>query len=220
MLELNFMGGSIQNYLKMAELTQKFELKKTQGTLSFNEEELIEKQKEIKQLEKQAADIRKSNKIASIDSKLKAGGVPTDQELKYLKSNDYTLYTKAVAVLEERKAYRKSLHNAKTKDEVSRINNLKLQQFTTELSAAKGDFEKTEQIGRRFMGVMSEHTQFVGSERYSKLPTDKEYYSGKKKVPVTTYDSDRLPVFIFSQINKQLNEDHEDSEVHSVDITV
>ncbi len=220
MTDLSFIGGSIQNYLKMSELTQKFELKKSESTLSLNSDELTERQKEIQQLEKQAEDIRKSNKISSIDSKLKAGGVPTDKELKYLKENNYTLYTKAVAVLEERKAYRKAVENARTKDEVSRINNLKLQQFTTEIKAAKGDFEKTEQIGRRFMGVMSEHTSFINSKRYNDLPTDKEYYSGKKKPPAESYKGDKLPIFIFSEINKQLNDADESTEVHSIEITV
>ncbi len=217
MVHLNFVGGSLHNHIKQLELTQKFELKKQEGTLISGLEELSERQKEIKELERQAADIRKSNKIAAIDSKLKAGGVPTEDELKYLRANNHELYSKAVEVIEERRAYKKSLQRANTKDEVSRINSLKLQQFSTELKAVDGDMEKTEQIGRRFMGVMAEHTSFISSKRFDELPTDDEYYEGKRKPTSAIADKDNLPNIIFTEISRILNEG---AEIHAVEITV
>ncbi len=217
MVHLNFIGGSLHNHIKQVELTQRFEQKKQEQTLNKSIEEMTERQQLIQDLERQAEDIRKNSKIASIDSKLKAGGAPTAQELNYLKENNYQLYTKAVEVIEERRAYRKSLEAAKTKDDVSRINGLKLNQFTTELSAAKGDFEKTEQISRRFMGVMSEHTTFVASKRYEDLPTDEEYYNGKRKPEYAKSESENLPNLLINEINRQLNEK---SEIHIIELTV
>ncbi len=201
MVIFNFIGGSLHAQMKQKELAQNFKMKNVNNYI----EEMTERQQLIKDLERQGEDIRINNKVASIDSKLKAGGVPTAQELKFLKENNYILYTKAIEVIDERREYRKSLEAAKTKDEVSRINSQKLNQFTTELGAAKGDFEKTEQIGRRFMGVMSEHTMFVSSKRYKELPTDDEYYKNKKK-PVLEYKGEELSNLLFNTINQQLNE--------------
>ncbi len=188
-----FLGGSVQNYLKNTDMLRKFERKLDDGDFKEYQEKLTEQQREIQQLEKQAADVRKSNAVSAIDSKLKSGGVLTQAELAYLKENNPTLYQKAVEVIEERKAYRKTLQRAVTKDDVARANSLKLQQFTAELKSARGDIERTEQIGRRFAGVMDEHNDFVGSERYKQMPTDEELHTGRKKPSTKTYEGEELP---------------------------
>ncbi len=162
--------GSLHSSLKTMEMQGEFNRKKT--ALTVSDQYIAERQREIEYLQVHTQSSRKSQKILSIDLKLKSGGELTDKELKYLKEHSPELYQKAIEIIKERKDYEKQLRNAKTKEQVSKILEGKLSQFTTELMTAKGDFERVEQLGRRVAGIMAEHRNFTESKEYEEMPSD------------------------------------------------
>lgn len=119
-------SGTLQNNVKNTELKMKFEQRKQN---SLENRSKSEHQMKVDQFESELEKFQDDNKLSGIDSKLKLGGELTDKELEYLREKNPELYKKALAIKEERKQYKKSLQNARTKEEVERIKSNKMQAF-------------------------------------------------------------------------------------------
>lgn len=179
-------SGTLQNNVKNTELKMKFEQRK-QNTMENNSKS--EHQMKVDQFESELEKFQDDNKISGIDSKLKLGGELTDKELEYLREKNPELYKKALAIKEERKQYKKSLQNARTKEEVERIKSNKMQTFLSEASSVKNNpnissekkEEVLEQLNRRMAGISKEHAKFKASMEYQKLPEEEKTKSKKDK---------------------------------------
>lgn len=211
MLNINsmpFCFGTMQNYMKNAELKIKFEQRKQNYNLETNSDEKSEKQSQIDQICDDLKNIRQSNKISGIDMKLRSGGELTDDELAYLKQKDPELYKKAIEVKRERKLYRKALNNCRTKEDVEKLKVCKLHEFMSGIKTIKSNpdipeekkRELIDQINRRMMGVFKEHTKFVSSENYKNLPTEKEILLGEKRKKGYIIDHEGVEISIVENI--------------------
>lgn len=185
MLQLPIMG-TIHTLIKTQQLEMKWQQRKADPKML---KEGSPEERQIAQFREDAARMRKSNEIATIDGKLKAGQKISDDELEYLRVNCPDLYKKAMETAMEREQYRKELENCKTKEEVERLNTNKMQRFLSETKTIRSNpniplgkkVELLEQITRRMMAVKGEHVAFTGSPRYTALPREEEVEGGKKK---------------------------------------
>lgn len=179
-------SGTLQNNVKNTELKMKFEQRKQNSLESSSKSE---HQMKVDQFESELEKFQDDNKLSGIDSKLKLGGELTDKELEYLREKNPELYKKALAIKEERKQYKKSLQNARTKEEVERIKSNKMQTFLSEASSVKNNpnissekkEEVLEQLNRRMAGISKEHAKFKASMEYHKLPEEEKTKSKKDK---------------------------------------
>lgn len=179
-------SGTLQNNVKNTELKMKFEQRKQN---SLENSSKSEHQMKVDQFESELEKFQDDNKLSGIDSKLKLGGELTDKELEYLREKNPELYKKALAIKEERKQYKKSLQNARTKEEVERIKSNKMQTFLSEASYVKNNpnissekkEEVLEQLNRRMAGISKEHAKFKASMEYQKLPEEEKTKSKKDK---------------------------------------
>lgn len=172
-------SGTIQTNLKNTELKMKFEQRKQNPNNTENSSK-NESQMKIDQFKDDLEKFQADNKLTAIDSKLKSGSELTEKELEYLREKNPELYKKAMAIKEERKQYKKSLQNAKSKEEVERIKSNKMQAFLTEANSVKNNpnisSEKKEdfleQLNRRMAAISKEHAKFKASKEYQKLPEE------------------------------------------------
>ncbi|MEG0778479.1 MAG: hypothetical protein RSG55_06500 [Oscillospiraceae bacterium] len=184
---LSSMFGTSYQRAHTAELKMKFEKKRLDPRVQ--EEEKSPRERELERMQEDARKIRESNVTSSLDIKLCAGGTLTDDELEYLKTKSPELYQKAIEIKKERAQYKKELERCRTKEDVEELNSRKMQQFVSEIKAVKNNpniasgkkREIMEQINRRAMGILSEHSHFVSSRDYEELPTEEEIEEGEKK---------------------------------------
>ncbi len=184
-----FTGGTLRASMKNAELKQKFAERTQNQARNKPAAEKTEKQKQIEQIAAQMKDIRESNIISSIDTKLRTGAELTDSELLYLQKKNPELYKKAMDIKREREQYKRELKECRTKEDVERLNSRKTSQFLSEIKAVQSNpnidegkkRELLERIGRRAMAILKEHTLFIASKRYKDLPTEDEVRTGKKR---------------------------------------
>lgn len=179
------MIGTIHNMVKTQQLQMKWQMRKADPKMEKGTPE----ERQIANFYEQAEQMRKSNAVLTIDSKLQAGQKITDEELEYLRVNNPDLYKKAVEAAMEREQYKKALENCKTKEDVERLNANKMQNFLAETKVIRGNpnipqgkkLDLLKQITRRMMGVQNEHAVFTGNPRYADLPREAELAEGKKK---------------------------------------
>lgn len=176
-------GGTVGAMAKTRNMKVKLKAEKAEIKVA-----MTEKERQIQNIQKEMEQVRKSNLISSLDTKLRSGAKLTDEELKYLKANSPELYKQAIEIKREREEYKRALKSCRTKEDVARLNESKLQRFTAEIKAIrssslpKGKKEELMlQIERRVAGILNEHTQFLATQEYGELPTDKEYAQGKRK---------------------------------------
>ena len=182
-------SGSIYNSLKLMKLGIKWQQRKADPTKPKEDEEDPQRAQLEKHLQDQLESTNKSNILAAIDGKLKAGGELTKEELEYLKVHNPKLYEEAMEIKREREAYKHALKNCKTKDEVERLNTNKLNQFLGEAKAIRNNpnlpkgvkVAQLEKILRRVMGIQTEHNRFIQSKAYQDLPREEELREEKEK---------------------------------------
>lgn len=180
-------SGTIQTNIKSTELKMKFEQRKQNPHKTENSGK-NESQMKIDQFKDDLEKFQTDNKLNAIDSKLKSGSELTEKELEYLREKNPELYKKAMAIKEERKQYKKSLQNAKSKEEVERIKSNKMQAFLTEANSVKNNpnissekkEELLEQLNRRMAAISKEHAKFKESKEYQKLPEEDKIKNDSK----------------------------------------
>ena len=127
--------GSVSNTVKQMELQFKWQERKSNPLMN---KEGQNENSMIAELKRQADAARKQQTMSSIDTKLKTGVRLSANELEYLKKNNPDLYEKAVKIEKEREEYRRQLRNAKTKEDVERLNASKVQQLAAEAKTISG----------------------------------------------------------------------------------
>lgn len=177
------MGGSIYNSMRYMKLSMKWDQRKNNISMKKGDED-----PQMEKLRRQAESVRDNNAVTTLDNKLKAGAALTAGELDYLRVHSPQLYREAMDIKQERERYKRELQGCKTKDEVDRLNQRKIQQFATEVRAvehsnlSKGKkLELIERICRRNMGIRSEHAAFVKTEGYTRLPSEDEMKQKKSR---------------------------------------
>ena len=166
--------GSVFQSIRMMGLSMKWQQRKADPTMPREGED-----PQAAMLRKQASDTRKSNAIASIQSKLDSGGELTPEELEYLRINAPTLYEEAMQIKRERAQYKQQLANCKTREEADQLYINKMQGYLSaartissnpNLSVAekKGQLER---IARRMIGIQTEQKIFIKNGDYARLPS-------------------------------------------------
>lgn len=132
-------------------------------------------------------------RLSSIDSKLKGGVELTTSELEFLKKHSPPLYRNALEVIHERRAYKDALHRCKTKEDVERLHNSKLQGFLSRINSIRKSNlpknkkkESLDNILKILMGCQNEYEKFTNSSTYLNLPKSKDL-----KLPVATLSSEQ-----------------------------
>ncbi len=192
-------SGSIYNSLKLMKLGIKWQQRKADPTKPKEDEEDPQRAQLEKHLQDQLESTNKSNILAAIDGKLKAGGELTKEELEYLKVHNPKLYEEAMEIKREREAYKQKKKNCKTKDEVERLNTNKLNQFLSQAKTissnpnlSKGEKKaQLEKILRRVMGIRVEHNRFIQSKAYQDLPREEELREEKEKKKAKVNDTEQ-----------------------------
>lgn len=175
--------GSVFQSIRMMGLSMKWQQRKADPTMPREGED-----PQAAMLRKQASDTRKSNAIASIQTKLDSGGELTPEELEYLRINAPTLYEEAMQIKRERAQYKQQLANCKTREEADQLYINKMQGYLSaartissnpNLSAAekKGQLER---IARRMIGIQTEQKIFVKNGDYERLPSEQEIIDEKR----------------------------------------
>jgi hypothetical protein len=189
------------------------------------DEPLSEKERILNDLERMYEDQQRSAKLAAIDSKLITGKRLSKKEMSFLKEHAPFLYEKAAMAERERVEYEREIRNARSKEEVDKINQRKMQQFKVEARAVKSSNmpladkkEAIKFIQMRMSAVMDSHMVFVQSKEYMALPDSED---DEKRVSVPVFMRERLSDFIqvlieFRGENK--TPDFEEAEVGLVDI--
>ena len=174
--------GSVFQSIRMMGLSMKWQQRKADPTMPREGED-----PQAAMLRKQASDTRKSNAIASIQTKLDSGGELTPEELEYLRINAPTLYEEAMQIKRERAQYKQQLANCKTREEADQLYINKMQGYLSaartissnpNLSVAekKGQLER---IARRMIGIQTEQKIFIKNGDYERLPSEQEIIDEK-----------------------------------------
>ena len=175
--------GSVFQSIRMMGLSMKWQQRKADPTMPREGED-----PQAAMLRKQASDTRKSNAIASIQTKLDSGGELTPEELEYLRINAPTLYEEAMQIKRERAQYKQQLANCKTREEADQLYINKMQGYLSaertissnpNLSVAekKGQLER---IARRMIGIQTEQKIFIKNGDYERLPSEQEIIDEKR----------------------------------------
>lgn len=192
-----FMAGSLNNYVKNQSLQFKAQQRlndvNMKKGLNTGGGQLVADS--MQQLRKDQAEQASKVRTEMITLKLKSGGEISGQDLDFLRENAPDLYTKALRIVQERKAYEESLKRCRTKDEVERVKMMKVQQFAAEAQSiqqsgmSEGDKIKAmEGVQWRLCSVMNQHNKFVKTKEYAKLPTEEELRKKKEEKEKETGD--------------------------------
>lgn len=138
--------------------------------------------KEINQYREDARQMRKSNQMSSIDTKLKSGEELTPEEIEYLKQNHPEAYRSYQEVKQEKQAYERQLKNCRTKEDVEKLKSNKMGHFMAEAKKTANNpvipkgkkKELMEKLLRKVMMVEKAHIKFKKSAFYQNLPTEEE----------------------------------------------
>ena len=185
---MNFFGiGTVANYAKLKELGIKWQKRKENPLLERGKKK--DEDPQIAAFRQQLKELKKAQIMESIQGKMRAGLRLSKKELDYLRTHAPLEYEKAVKIEREREEYKRELERARSKEDVSKLKQRKMQQFVTEARAVSQNpnipqgkkKELLEFIGMRMNAIMNEHASFVQTPEYHRLP-DKRDDDNKKKI--------------------------------------
>ncbi len=178
--------GSVTNAVKNMQLTQKWQQRKTEinqsGIVKDNSKfaKTEEEQNVLSMLDrykKQIAEQREQAAMGGITAKLKSGQSLSPAELDYLKENAPELYEEYVKIQKEREAYEKELKKCETKEDVRRVNTMKMNSFMNEAKAvmsanmpSEAKLQAMEEIQQRMMYIINDHNEFISSSEFQSMP--------------------------------------------------
>jgi hypothetical protein len=157
--------GRITDYIKTAQLEQKWRQKDSKSVSAFlNPNE----------------DCLKSKRLGDITNKMKSGKRLSHDEKEFLRIHAPDLYEKAMKIEKERDEFRRALANCKTREEVMRLKAAKSLELQAEAQAMSGKSKETKDQGysefmaMRMMAIFDEFADFVKSEEYADIPNEYE----------------------------------------------
>jgi hypothetical protein len=159
--------GRITDYVRTAQLEQKWQQKKIELSAAKSEDS------------KRADDWIKTKRIDDIKNKMKAGRRLSHDEKEFLRIHAPDLYEKAMKIERERDEFRRALAKCKTKEEARRLQTAKALELQTEaqaMSNSKDGKAKDESkfIAMRMMAIFDEFADFAKSKEYAEIPNEHE----------------------------------------------
>jgi len=186
--------GRITNYVKTAQLEQKWQQKKI--------EMAGEKSKSANEIN----DWKKAKRVEEIKNKMKSGKRLSFEEKEFLRVNAPDLYEKAMKIEKERDEFRRALEKCKTKEEAQRLQAAKALELQTEAQAMScklkdgKERDENEFMAMRMMAIFDEYADFTKSKEYAEKPN--EYEENKE-------ESENVMEY---SVNGEESEDAENSE--------
>lgn len=195
---MNFMTtGSIYSYTQTLKLTQKWNIKKSNGNY-FQKTASVQADRvdsavcsEFEQLQKQLEQLQDQSKpdLMTLHSKLSSGKKLSAEELAYLREHDPISYQKAKQMEAERENYKRELKQCKTKEEVERLRTNRIAGcFAVAISishnAAIPKLTKMSLMAAecaKVQAIDEETRAFKASLPYAHMPTDAEKNEEDKK---------------------------------------
>lgn len=169
----------MRNALKTAQLDAKWQQKKTDITKQKDRELSIE-ERQLQMYQQDAEKMRKSNWIAELMNRLRAGETLTEEEQQYLERNNPQALKEYEDIRRERAAYREEVKKCKSKEEAEKLKMNKMNAFLSAVKAidSNPNIPKAAKIGlmerimRRLAGIEEEHAKFTRSFKYQNLPDE------------------------------------------------
>lgn len=114
----------------------------------------------------------------SLNNKIKAGLVLSDDEMDHLEKKSPELYKEALELVKEREAYLNSIGSKKDKQDVVAVKSETISKISNEVKATLKDekmsksekLQKVEKSGKEFANIMNEHSSYTSTDKYKKLP--------------------------------------------------
>lgn len=175
-------AGTIRNSVKLDALDQKWQQKKNHPGKKDGGKKVTAEERELQELQRQAAEIRESNKAAGIDAKLKAGAVLTPEEMKYLKEHAPETLRDYEESVQKRESYKRALKNCKNKEDVEQLRLNRLGNLSTQVKKISNNpnipkskkLELLKKLLKETAGLQAEYTEFTKSMEYQELPDQAE----------------------------------------------
>lgn len=172
---MNFMTiGTVSGFVKNLTLDMKWQERKQK----INDRQDQQLSPEAANIKKWSEDQRRSQAVSSIHGKMLSGAPLSNDELNYLRANCPDLYEKAMQIQREREAYKKELSNCKSKEDVEKLSQRKMNEFINEAKSiiTNPNIPKAKKavmlefITMRMNAVMNDHAEFIKSPGYQRLP--------------------------------------------------
>ena len=154
--------GRIADYIKTAQLEQKWQQKKIEISAKNSKNS-----NPVSAFLNPNNDWIKAKRIDDIKNKMKSGRRLSHDEKEFLRIHVPDLYEKAIKIEKERDEFRRALSNCKTKEDAWRVHSLK----TLELQVKGQDVEF---VAMRMMAILDEFADFIKSEEYEDIPSEYE----------------------------------------------
>lgn len=184
---MDFMSvGSINTYLKNMDMQVKWQ--QNQKTGNYKPADKTEKYKNTdewvssQQEKSKEADEKKNKQLNDIKNKYSSGGKLTQQEMRYLQSNDPTAYAQMQAAESERRIYEYELQCCITKEDLHRYKLTHLAQAASNVKSIMND--KSMSLEEKFKAVAGEkkkidavnkaEQEFIKRGDYARLPSQAE----------------------------------------------
>lgn len=182
--------GTISSAVKLQFLDSKWQQKKNDLKSGRFQKEMTPEERMLADYKEQMEKQRESNSHADLYNKLKSGGKLSSEEISYLEQNDPEALRRYREDQAEQKAYERDLKNCKTKDEVDRVKMNKLGNFATQAKNISNDpyipldkkLELMNQLNDKVCRVQEAHLEFVDSQKYKDMPTEKELLQQEKDI--------------------------------------
>lgn len=181
--------GTILNTVKLQVLNNEWQQKKNNINDKKSASEMTQEERMLADFQAQIDRERESNSHADIYNKLKSGGKLTPEEEAYLEENDPEALKKYREDQAEKEAYERELKNCKTKDQVDRVKMNKLSNFAVQAKKISTNpyipiekkLELMNQLNDKLCRVNKAHMDFLDSQKYRDMPTEKELADERKE---------------------------------------
>lgn len=190
------LSGTVRNSVQLAALDSKWQQKRNSGNILKNDQEMTEEERQLQSYQKQADDIRKSNRTAELSAKLMSGVPLTQEERAFLAQNAPGALKDYEELKRKQDSYKNELKHCKSKEDVERV---KLSHMGTFMAQAKEiannpnipkdkKIELMEKLSKEVNGITETHEEFTKSQFYQDLPDKTEYSSKEESTAVDTDD--------------------------------
>ncbi len=202
---MNFFAvGSINNYIKTSDMRLNWQIKKKTNDFT----PATEKERFQQQIAEEHN--KKDTTLSSIHSKIEQGTELSAYEMNYLKDKEPLTYQKLKNLESEKKSYKKSLENCRTKEEVEK---LKISKINASLSTIKNvennphipeskKLEIAQEENRRVAEIEKITVKFINSEKFEKLPDETEIDKAEKILKKADKNSEKIEAENSEEVKK------------------
>lgn len=178
---MQMISGTIKSAVKLDVLLGKWEQKKE--TKDWRKDpNLTGEEKMLCQFREDLTNMRESNRLEEISSKMRSGQDLSSDEIQYLQKEYPQLYRDYVEIQNEKEAYERKLKNCETKEEVDR---LKVNQMGQYVAQAKKTFNNPNiplsekyriacKILGKISGISEVEAEFKASAAYKDLESEQD----------------------------------------------